>query len=100
MCKGASNLLIKFGKVSSVSLYHISGSSELGYGQYSYIRVVSKEGKIHCCLLLGKMRVAPEKFVSIPRLQLTPATWSVKVASLLKNEVLVKLKRGFEQTTK
>ena len=49
--------------------------------------MVSKEDKIHCCLLIGKARVVPKKFVSIPRLQLTAATLSVKVASLLKKEL-------------
>ena len=49
--------------------------------------MVSKEDKIHCCLLIGKARVVPKKFVSIPRLQQTAATLSVKVASLLKKEL-------------
>ena len=71
-----------FGDVSSVSLGHFSHTSQFGYGQCSYIRVVRKEGKIHCCLLLGKARVVPKKFVSISRLELTAATLSVKVASL------------------
>ena len=38
-------------------------------------------------MLIGKARVVPKKFVSIPRLKLTSATLSVKVASLLKKEV-------------
>ena len=73
-----------FGDVSSVSLDQFSDASQFGYGQCSYIRAVRKEGKIHCCLLLGKARVVPKKFVSISRLELTAATLSVKVASLLK----------------
>ena len=76
-----------FGDVSSVSLHHFPDASELGYGQCSYIRMVSKKGQVHCCLLLGKARVIPKKFVSIPRLELTAATLSVKVASLLKKEL-------------
>ena len=73
-----------FGEVSSISLHHFSDASEVGYGQCSYIRMVNKEGKINCCLLLGKARVVPKKFVSIPGLELTAATLSVKVAKLLK----------------
>ena len=76
-----------FGEVSSVSLHHFSNASELGYGQCSYIRIVSKKDQIHCCLLLGKATVVPKKFVSIPRLELTAASLSVKVASLLKEEL-------------
>ena len=66
VCKGASNLLI-LSEVSSSSLHHFSDTSQLGYGQCSYIKMVSKEGKIHCCLLLGNARVVPNKFVSILR---------------------------------
>ena len=76
-----------FGEVSLISLHHFSDASELDYGQCSYIRMVSKKGQIYCCLLLGKARVVPKKFVSIPRLELTTATLSVKVASLLKKEL-------------
>ena len=72
---------VDFGEVTSISLHHFSDASELGYGQCSYIRIVSKEGKIHCCLLIGKAKVVPKKFVSIPRLELTTATLSVKLIS-------------------
>ena len=76
-----------FGEVSSISLHHFSDASEIGYGQCSYIRMVRKKGQIHCCLLFGKARVIPKKFVSIPRLELTAVTLSIKVASLLKKEL-------------
>ena len=72
-----------FGEISSVSLHHFFDASELGYWQCSYIRVVSKKGKIHCCLLLRKARIVPKKFPSIPRLEFPAATLPVKVASLL-----------------
>ena len=71
-----------FGEVTSASLHHFSDASELGYGPCSYIRMVCKEGNIHCCLLMGTARVVPKKFVSIPRLELTAATLSMKMASL------------------
>ena len=76
-----------FGDVTSVSFHHFSDVSELGYGQCSHITMVSKKGQIHWCLLLGKARVVPKKFVSITRLELTAATLSVKVASLLTKEL-------------
>ena len=74
-------------EVSSISLHRFSDVSKLGYGQCSYIKVVNKKDKIHCCLLLEKARDVPKKFVSIPRLDLTAATLPVKVASLLKKEL-------------
>ena len=76
-----------FWKISDISIHHFSDASEQGYGQCSYIRMVDEEGQIHCSLLLGKSRVVPKKFVSIPRLELTAAALSVKMACLLKKEL-------------
>ena len=58
--------------------------------------MVSRKDQIHCCLLLGKARFVPDKFVSIPRLELIAATLSVKVASLLKKELdLIEIEEKF-----
>ena len=65
----------------------MSDASQVGYGRCSYLRVVDKNGRIHCSLVMGKARVAPLKTVTIPRLELTAATVSVKVASMLKEEL-------------
>ena len=48
---------------------------------------MDEEGRIHCSLLLGKSRVNPKEFVSIPMLELTAAVLSVKMACLLKKEL-------------
>ena len=48
---------------------------------------MDEEGRIHCSLLLGKSRANPKEFVSIPRLELTAAVLSVKMACLLKKEL-------------
>jgi len=77
----------EFGEVVSASLHHFSDASQKGYGQCSYLRMVDNHGQIHCTLLLGKSRVPPVKPVTVPRLELTAATISVKVASLLKSEL-------------
>lgn len=45
------------------------------------------DGQIHCCLLLGKSRIAPMKMTSIPRLGLTAATIAVKVGKMPKKEL-------------
>ena len=70
-----------FGKVVNVSLHHIFDASELGYGQFSYIRIVNEIGRVHCSLLLG---VVPKNFISVLRPELNPAVLSVKMACLLK----------------
>ena len=73
-----------FWKISDISIHHFSDASEQGYGQCSYIRMVDEKGRIHCTLLLGKSRVVPKRFVSIPRLELTAAVLLTKMACLLK----------------
>ena len=76
-----------FGEIKSVTLHRFSDASENGYGQCSYIRLVDDDNRVHCSLLLGKSRVVPKKFISIPRLELTAALLSVKMACLLKKEL-------------
>ena len=80
-----------FGEVKSVSLHHFSDASNLGYGQCSYLQFQSNEDEIHCSFVMGKSRVSPIKPITIPRLELTAAVVSVKVASMLKKELDLKI---------
>ncbi|XP_057296286.1 uncharacterized protein LOC130625249 [Hydractinia symbiolongicarpus] len=77
----------KFGKIVHSSIHYFSDASEFAYGQATYLRIVNESGRVHVCLVMGKARVAPLKFVSMPRLELTAATLSVKIASLLRQEL-------------
>ena len=79
--------------IAEVNLYHFSDLSELGYGQCSYIRLVTRDKKIHCCLQIGKARVSPKKLVSMPRMELTPAVLSVRVSNQLKRELSLNVDR-------
>ena len=65
-----------FGSITDCLLNHFS-ECQSGYGQCSYIRFVNHKAQIHCCLLIGKSRVTPLKFISIPRPELTAAALSV-----------------------
>jgi len=56
----------EFKHVSS-ELHHFSDASHMGYGQCSYLRLISADGQIHCVLVMGKSRVTPLKSVTIPR---------------------------------
>ena len=62
-------------------------ASETGYGQASYLRLVSEDNQIHCSLLIGKSRVTPAKYVSIPRLELTAVALSIKMSHLIKRKL-------------
>ena len=76
-----------FEKIINYSLHHFSDAIELGYGQATYLRMVNDFEEVHCSLIFGKSRVAPVKYVSIPRLELTAATLSVKISKMLREEL-------------
>ena len=76
-----------FGSITNCSLHHFIDASQSGYGQCSYIRFVNDRAEIHCCLLIRKSRVTPLKFISIPKLELTVASLSVKISNMLKEEL-------------
>ena len=75
-----------FGKVVSQQTHSFSDASSTGYGQVSYLRQENDKGEIHCSFLMGKARLAPIKQITIPRLELTAAVLSVRVADMLIRE--------------
>lgn len=81
--------------IKSTSLHHFSDAACDGYGQASYIRYVSTDGRVHCMLVMAKSRVAPIKRPTIPRLELTAAVLSVKVSISLKKELDVHIDEEF-----
>ena len=86
----------KFGRIKETSFHLFSDVSDSGYGQASYLRLVSETGRIDCCLLMGKEREAPIKYITIPRMELVTATLSVKILALLQNELqLLNVKETF-----
>lgn len=87
-----------FGKIVDYSLHHFSDASETGYGEASYLRLIDDTGRIHCTLLIGKARVAPLKYISIPRMELTAATLSVKVSNQIKKELAEYLPKNVKET--
>ena len=78
-------------EIVEASLHHFSDASEYGYGQVSYLCLTDTCGRISCRLLVSKSRVAPLKYTSIPRLELTAATISVKMSVMLKKEIQMKI---------
>ena len=82
---------LKLEDIKDCSIHHFSDASEKGYGHSSYLRLVDTSGNIHCTLLVGKSRVAPIKYLSIPRLELTTATFSGKISKMLQKELNAEL---------
>ena len=76
-----------FTDMKTVEIHHFSDACETGYGQCSYMRMISHENEIKCCLIMGKARVTPKKVVTIPRLELQAAVTSVKIAQQVMGEL-------------
>ena len=81
----------EFDDISHVEIHHFSDASTTGYGQCSYLRMFNNQNQISCCLVLGKSRVTPLKGTTIPRLELSAALVSVKIANILKDELSYKI---------
>ena len=58
-----------FCKIINISLHNFTDTSEIGYGQWSYLRVVDENEIIISSLIMGKARGAPKNFASISRLE-------------------------------
>ena len=76
-----------FGVIKDATLHSFSDACYEGYGQASYLRQVNDKGDIHVSLVMGKSRVSPIKSVTIPRLELTAASVSAKVGTMVKEEL-------------
>ena len=77
----------KLGKIREHSFHHFLDASEYGYGQCSYLQLVDENDQIYCSLVIGKSSMVPLKYISIPWLELTAATLSIKMFKLLMNEL-------------
>ena len=81
--------------LKAVELHHFSDASEKGYGQCSYLRMISQSNQVQCSFVMGKARVAPKRVVTIPRLELQAAVLSVKVSQVIQRELQVQAVKNF-----
>ena len=84
-----------FGILVECSLRHFVDAFKYGYGQVSYLSLVHNNGRIHCSLMICKVPFAPLTVMTILRMELVAATFSVKISILLK-----KKKRRFRSIEK
>ncbi|XP_058820084.1 uncharacterized protein LOC131682540 [Topomyia yanbarensis] len=79
---------------TDVQLHIFVDASETGFGAVAYLRF--QEGQIIECSLLGaKTRVAPLKYVSIPRLELQAAVLGCRMAKLYAEALSVPIRKRF-----
>ena len=62
----------------------------MGYESVAYLHLQDDSNHIHCSFLMGKSRLTPTNVVTVPRLELTAATVSVRVGQMLYEELEVK----------
>ena len=74
-------------KAVSWSLHCFSDASDYGYGVAAYLRQVSESGEVCVSLVMAKSRVVPVDAPTVPRLELTAALLSAKIAALLLEEL-------------
>ena len=84
-----------FGEPNMTELHHFSDASEAGYGAVSYIRMTNNKGEVHCAFVAGKSRLAPLKFMTIPRLELSAATVAVKLDQMIRKELDCEINKSF-----
>lgn len=82
---------VDFGKVAKAEIHHFLDASFKGYGQCSYLRLVSEDSQIHCSFVIGKALVTPLKSVTVPRPELTSAVLSVCISEQLKRELDIEI---------
>lgn len=80
-------LPLNFGDVKVYELHHFVDASVSGYGECTYLRALNKLDKVHCCLVMGRSKVAPTKIATIQRLELSAAVVAVQVSDMLQNEL-------------
>ena len=68
-----------FEDIVEYQIHHFSDASEMAYGAVSYLSMRDASGKVGCSLLMAKSHLTPIKQFTIPRLELTAATVSVKL---------------------
>ena len=54
---------------------------------------MDESGKLRCSLVMGKARVAPLKYITIPRMEVVAVTLSVKISVMLRKEFQIPITR-------
>jgi hypothetical protein len=82
-CMKPSNM----SEIKTAELHHFADASTTGLGACSYLRLIDRNGMVHCSLVMGKSRVSPMKITTVPRLELQAAVLATKLSCLINKEL-------------
>ncbi|XP_062538364.1 uncharacterized protein LOC134206653 [Armigeres subalbatus] len=71
---------------NNAQLHTFVDSSENGMAAACYLRIIQNES-VQCCLIAAKTRVAPLKYLSIPRLELMAAVIGTRLSQAVLNSL-------------
>lgn len=78
---------INFGKLKSAQLIHFADASNVAMASVSYIKIINENDIVTTNFVFAKSRLAPQKCMSIPRLELSAATLAANADKMLRNEL-------------
>ena len=62
-------------------------ASETAFSAVAYLRLQSEDGIHHCSFVLGKVKLAPVKPLTVPRLELQAAVLTVRIGQTTQIEL-------------
>ncbi|XP_062715630.1 uncharacterized protein LOC134291645 [Aedes albopictus] len=81
---------VSLGEGTNVQLHTFVDASEFAYAAVAYLRF-EQNGKVECAIVSAKARVAPLRFVSIPRLELQAAVIGSRLAETIASSLSLKI---------
>ncbi|XP_055622773.1 uncharacterized protein LOC129766279 [Toxorhynchites rutilus septentrionalis] len=87
-------LLTSIGLKTDVQIHTFVDASEDGYAAVVYLRF-QRGSVVECAIVVAKSRVAPLKFVSIPRLELQAAVVGARLANTVTSSLSFKVNKKF-----
>lgn len=85
-------------KVISIELHGFSDASTVAYGVSLYMRYKTSSGEYNSNLLCAKSRVAPIKFITLPRLELSGALLLAQLVNRVRDVINIKFDKYFYYT--